>query len=121
MFSIDIGMQFGIDKRAKIVIKRGKVTSDGIILPDGNGIKSLHEDGSYKYLSVLESDQVKQKERKEKLRNEYKRRVRKVLLSKLNGRNIIKAVNTWAVSSLRYSAPFIEWTREELRNMDRMP
>ena len=57
---------------------------------------------------------------KEKLRNEYKRIVRKVLQSKLNGKNMVKAINTWAVSSLRYSAPFIEWTREELRTMDRM-
>ena len=80
----------------------------------------MNEDCSYKYLGVLESDQVKQKEMKEKLRNEYKRRVRKVLQSKLNGRNMVQAINTWAVSSLRYSAPFIEWTREELRTMDRM-
>ena len=120
VFSSDIGMQFGIDKCATIVVKRGKViTSDGIMLPDENRIKSMNEDCSYKYLGVLESDQVKQKEMKEKLRNEYKRRVRKVLQSKLNGRNMVQAINTWAVSSLRYSAPFIEWTREELRTMDR--
>ena len=39
---------------------------------------------------------------------------------KLNGRNMVQAINTWAVSVLRYSAPFIEWTREELKTMDRM-
>ena len=33
---------------------------------------------------------------------------------------MVQAINTWAVSLLRYSAPFIEWTREELRTMDRM-
>ena len=121
VFSSDIGMQFGVDKCATIVIKRGKViTSDGIVLPDENKIKSMNEGCSYKYLGDLESDQVKQKEVKEKLRNEYKRRVRKVLKSKLNGKNMVQAINTWAVSSLRYSAPFIEWTREALRTMDRM-
>ena len=95
------------------------IASDGIMLPCESRIKSMNEDCLYKYLGVLESDQVKQKEMKEKLRNEYKLRVRKVLQSKLNGRNTVQAINTWAVSSLRYSAPFIEWTREELRTMDR--
>ena len=105
VFSSDTGMQFGIDKCVTIVVKRGKViTSDGIILPDENRIKSMNEDCSYKYLGVLESDQVKQKEIKEKLSDEYKRRVRKSLQSKLNERNMVQAINTWAVSSLLFSS-----------------
>ena len=34
--------------------------------------------------------------------------------------NVKKCPVTWAVSALRHSAPFIEWTREELATMDRM-
>ena len=56
---------------------------------------------------------------KEKVRSEYFRRVRKVLQSHLNGGNIVKGINTWAVSLLRYSAAFIDWTRVELCEMDR--
>ena len=37
----------------------------------------------------------------------------------LNGRNKIKAVNTWAVSLLRYGGGVIGWTKEELQSMDR--
>ena len=71
VFSSNIGMQFWIDKCATVVIKRGKViTSDGIMLPGESRIKSMNEDCSYKYSGVLESDQVKQKEMKEKLRDE---------------------------------------------------
>jgi len=33
---------------------------------------------------------------------EYKRRLRLILKSKLNGRNKIKAINTWAAAVLRY-------------------
>ena len=33
---------------------------------------------------------------------------------------MIKAINTWAVSLLRHSAPFVNWTKEEVREMDRM-
>ena len=39
--------------------------------------------------------------------------------SKLSGENIITAVNAWAVSLIRYAAPFLEWRRDELKEMDR--
>ena len=38
---------------------------------------------------------------------EYNRRIRKLLKSKLNGGNLLRAVNAWAVSLLRYSAAFV--------------
>ena len=56
---------------------------------------------------------------KEKVGKEYKRRVRKILETKLNGGNIIKAINTWAIPMLRYSASFLDWTISELQEMDR--
>ena len=37
----------------------------------------------------------------------YIRRFRKVLESKLNGGNLVRGVNDWAVSLLRYSAAFV--------------
>ena len=39
---------------------------------------------------------------KEKVKAENLRRVRKDLEAKLNGGNIIKGINTWTVSFLRY-------------------
>ena len=118
--STDIGMKFGLEKCAVLVMKRGKVTkSDGIRLPDDRVIKSIHEENGYRYLGILESDQVLCNEMKEKVRAEYKRRVKKVLKSKLNGGNMISAINTWAVPLTRYSAPFLEWRRDEIKEMDR--
>ena len=118
--STDIGMKFGLEKCAVLVMKRGKVTkSDGIRLPDDRVIKSIHEENGYRYLGILESDQVLCNEMKEKVRAEYKRRVKKVLKSKLNGGNMISAINTWAVPLIRYSAPFLEWRRDEIKEMDR--
>ena len=35
--------------------------------------------------------------------------------SKLNGGNLVRRVNTWAVSQLRYSAAFVSWRRSELQ------
>ena len=81
VFSQDIRMEFGLDKCATIlVLKGGKlVKSDGIKLPDGKEMKSLNEGDGYKYLGVTEADEIKKKERKEKVGKEYKRRIRKIL------------------------------------------
>ena len=45
---------------------------------------------------------------KEKVADKYLRILRKILGSKLNGGNIIKGLNTWTVSLLRYSEAFID-------------
>ena len=44
------------------------------------------------------------------------RRTRKLLDSKLNNRNLIKGINTWAVPLVRYSGPFLDWMIEEQMN-----
>ena len=42
-----------------------------------------------------------------------------VLRSKLNAGNTVSALNTWAVSLVRYSAGIIKWRKEDLQVMDR--
>ena len=56
---------------------------------------------------------------KERVKAEYLRHIRKVLESKLNGGNIFKAINTWALSLFGYSAAFIDWTKEKISEIDR--
>ena len=50
---------------------------------------------------------------------EYIRRLRKVWKSKLNGENLVRGVNTLAVSLLRYSAAFVSRRKSELQAIDR--
>ena len=45
--------------------------------------------------------------------------MKKVLGSKLNRENTIKAINTWAVSVVRYSGGVVDWTVDELKEADR--
>ena len=45
----------------------------------------------------------------------YIRRLRKLLMSKLSGGNLVRGVNTLAVSLLRYSAAFVSWRKSELQ------
>ena len=109
IFTSDIRMEFGIEKCATMIQKRGKVVrSEGIKLPDEKVIKSLQDNKGYKYLGILQVDRVRGQEMKDNITKEYKRRVRKVLETKLNGENMIKGINIWAVSLIRYSAAFLD-------------
>ena len=65
-----------------------------------------------------EADTIKQVEMKDKIQKEYLRRTRKLLETKLSNRNLIKGINNWAVHFVRYSGPFLKWTRDELKQMD---
>ena len=120
IFSNDIAMEFGISKCAMVEVKRGKmVKREGIDLPDGSTIQSLEVGAGYKYLGVLQSDRILSKEMKVILKKEYFRRLRKILNSKLNAGNTIHAINSRAVSIIRYGAGIIDWTKLELDEMDR--
>ena len=119
IYSRDIGMEFGIEKCAMLVMKSGKrQLTDGMELPNKDKIKTLVENETYKYLGILEADTIKQAEMKEKIQKEYLMTTRKLLETKLNCRNLIKGINTWAVPLARYSAPSLKWTRDELKQMD---
>ena len=118
VFSRDIGIEFGLDKCAVLILKQGsKVHCEGISLPDGQEMSEMDESG-YKYLGVLEGADIMQKEMKQKVRDEYLRRVKLVAKSKLYGGNLIKAINAWAVSVVRYSAGILDWSDRELKEMD---
>ena len=120
MVSKDIGMECGIEKCGILLLKRGKVvSSEGVSLPDGQVMKEIDDTG-YKYLGILEYDKVKEKKMKDVFVAEYKRRIKLVLKSKLNGKNKILAINAWAVAVLRYSFGVLDWKKEELTAMDRM-
>ena len=58
----------------------------------------------YKHLGILERDDICQEKMKEKVQKEYYKQVRAVLKSKLNGGNVINAVNVWAVATVRCGA-----------------
>ena len=80
MYSRDIGMEFGIEKCAILVIKSGKrQLTDEMELLNQDKIKTLAENETYKYLGILEADTIKQVERKDKIQKEYLRRTRNLL------------------------------------------
>ena len=117
-FSKDIGMEFGMSKCAVLEMRKGvKVKCEGIVLPDGEVMQEVEENG-YKYLGVLEGAGLMTRKMKEIVRKEYLRRVKLVAGSRLYARSLITAVNTWAVSVVRYSAGVLDWKEKELKALD---
>ena len=72
VFSEVIGMGFGIDMCAMLVMEKGKIVkSFGIELSDGKVIKLLQEGESYKYLGILEADKFSEEKMKLNVLKEY--------------------------------------------------
>jgi len=119
MVSEDIGMEFGLDKCAKVSMKRGKIVCGGDLpLYDGMAIRELADDDGYKYLGILQRESTLKEEAKTVVRKEYFRRMRLIMKSELNAGNCITAANIWAIPVVRYTAGIVEWTAEDLRTMD---
>ena len=114
--NIHTGHRNGIWHRKcpKLVMKSG-ILCDKMELPSQDKIRKLGEKETYKYLGILEADTVKQEKMKDKIKKEYLRRTRKLLVTKLCSRNLIKRINTWAVPLVRYLGPLLKWTRIDQR------
>ena len=88
IYSQDIGMEFGIEKCAMLVMKsRKRHLTDGIEILNQDKIRTLGEKRTYKYLGILEADTIKQLKMKEKIKKGYLKKTRKLLETKLYQRN----------------------------------
>ena len=92
---------------------------EGITVLDGRIMREIDEEG-YKYLGIIEVDEITEKEMKEQFAREYKERLKLVMKLKSNGKKRFIVINTWAVSVLRYGSGIIRWTKKELKTLDRM-
>ncbi|KAI5751249.1 hypothetical protein M8J77_005743 [Diaphorina citri] len=119
-FSDHIGMKFGYDKCAKVNIVKGKVKERANI-PDEQApnIRELETGEVYKYLGIYEEGNIEHKRMKDTIRKEYYRRVRGIMKTELNAKHKIEAVNSLAIPVVEYGFGIIEWTREEIKKLDR--
>jgi hypothetical protein len=115
-FSEDICMKFGIDKCKIQSMIAGKIESD-FQCKDGEIIESMKEQETYKYLGFVQSKRNEHKKIKRALKSEFLSRVGKISGSKLSGKNLVKAINTYAVSTLTYSFGVMKWNKDELESL----
>ena len=105
-------MEDGREKWAMLIMKSGKrETVEGIKVPNQESIRTLREKEKYMYLGILEADTIKQVEMKENIRKSISNE--RESFSKPNTTAGIspKRINIGTVSLVRYSGPFLKWTR----------
>ena len=77
------------------------------------------EENGYKYFGIFQLDQTLSTKMKGEVTAEYIRRVNKLCRSKLTGGNRIRSIHVWVVRVIRYRAGILDWTTNELVNIDR--
>ena len=122
-FSDRMKMAFGLEKCKIVHVKHGALdTSSGeeFRIDEEKMIQTLRQDeNEYKYLGILELNQIKHNKMKEQVTAEYVKRIKATLKSQLTARNKITTINTLAVPVMRYSGGILKWTRLELQEIDR--
>ena len=107
-------------KYVKISFKRGKLThSQNLVISTNREIQQLEQGKTYKYLGIEESEGIQHQQMKERLKQEYSRRLRMILKSELNARNKITATGALAVPVFRYSFGLINQRIEEINKTKR--
>ena len=88
--------------------------SQNLVIDANKGLQELEWGKTYRYLAIEESEDIHQ-QMKERLKQEYSRRLRMILKSELNAMNKITAIGALAVPVLRYSFGTINWRIEEIK------
>ena len=112
-------MEFGIEKCAMQVMKSGKRhMTEGVELQNQEKIRTLRGKEIYNYLGILEADTIKQQEIKEKFFKKVSKKSQKITRNKTLLQETCQRDKYLGSPLIRYSGPFLKWTREELKQMD---
>ena len=118
-FSSNIGMDFGLDKCAKLVIKKGKtVHTEGIQLNESTIINDIIEGESYKYLGIEEVSTIEHAKMRSRAANNYFKTIKIILKTYLSPKNKILAINQLATPALQYSFGIVEWPQRDINKID---
>ena len=85
---------------------------------NGLNIQKIKEGDNYKYLGIDESVRIDGPLNKDRIRKEYKSRVRKIWKSELNGYKKVIAHNVFAIALVIPTIGILKWTKKEISDLD---
>jgi len=88
-----------------------------ITTEDDDTMEAMNEDDMYRYVGHIQAKQIKHARMKQKLDEEYLNRTKSLLKTKLNGKNTIKAINTYGTPVLTFSFGIVKWIPTDLENL----
>jgi len=119
-FSDDINMKFGIDKCKVLHIHRGKVLSGDCVIDQNEIIESMTAEQSYKYLGFYQNRLIQHSSIKAELKEKFEQRLKLILKTKLNSKNLIRAVNSFVMPVVSYSLGIINWSDTDILAIERL-
>ncbi|XP_064076354.1 uncharacterized protein LOC135194637 [Vanessa tameamea] len=117
-FSKDINMNFGLDKCKTLTIKKGKLIEKNYEISEEINISEMLEGDLYKYLGILQAKDINHSKLKQDLTTEYIKRVNQLCKKHLYSRNLIRAINTFAIPVLTYSFGIIKWSQTDIKKLE---
>ena len=118
-FSKDTGMTFGDDKCAYQQIQNGKLLKCTNNLEINQlSVKPMKEGDTYKYLGIDENIGYVGPINKDRITKEYYHRIKKIWNSELSSFNKVIAHNTFAVPVFITSVGIVDWTINEIKEID---
>jgi hypothetical protein len=84
---------------------------------DDDTMEVMNEDDIYRCLGHMQSRQINHVQMKQQLGEEYLNCTKSVIKTKLNGKNMIKAVKTYVIPVLTFSFGMVKWTPTDLENL----
>ncbi|XP_031333846.1 uncharacterized protein LOC116163856 [Photinus pyralis] len=75
---------------------------------------------TYKYLGFEQNTNINHSRLKQQLKDKYKHRLTLLLKSKLNSKNLFKAINTYAAPVIGYSFGIIRWSHTDIDELNRL-
>jgi hypothetical protein len=116
-FSRDIRMTSGIEKCKMLSIVKRKLELRNFITEEEDTMIAMKEEDIYKYLGHMQTKQIGHTQVRQQLGDEYLQRTKSILKTKLNGKNMFKAMNTYAIAVLTFSFGIVKWTPADLENL----
>jgi hypothetical protein len=112
-------MTFGIEKCKTLSTDKRKLKLRNFTPEEEDTMIAMKEVDIYKYLGHMQTKQIKHTQMKQQLGNEYLQHTKSILKTKLNGKNTIKAINTYAIPVLTFSFGIVKWTPTDLENLQK--
>ena len=84
---------------------------------DDDTMEAMKEENMCRCLSHMQAKQIKHARMKQKLNDEQLNRTKGILKTKLNGKNTVKAINTYATPVLTFSFGIVKWTATDFENL----
>ena len=79
-------MVFGVEKCKTLSTAKGKLEMRNFTTEDDDTMEAMNEDDIYRYLGHMLTKQIKHAQMKQKLGEEYLKRTKSILKTKLNGK-----------------------------------